>query len=232
MNMKIFAGMLSTAIGLASAHLGNLTAPKTGAVFKGGEKVAIAWSIDTPHDGIDLALSTDGATWTTFQANLPKSAKSFLWTVPNTPATTARIRVCQKDGTAVKGCTDANNTGSPQTGIDVDGGQIYTLVSGKFTIQSSAGIREDNLAAGGNSIRVNPESRSVDLALSLEKDDKVLLQAFDAQGRLVATLMDAEQKAGFRTISLYSNALDVSRPLWFKLQAGSRASTLTWTGTR
>ena len=81
MNAKVLIGFLSAWMGLASAHLtdGSL-APAGGETLKAGQSFKITWGIDESHSGIDVALSTDGKTWTTIKSNLGKSTTSFSWT--------------------------------------------------------------------------------------------------------------------------------------------------------
>jgi hypothetical protein len=226
MNIKPSISCLILGLGLASAHLGTLSSPKAGASFKAGDKVNITWTIDTPHDGIDLALSTNGSTWTLIKQNLPLSTKTFTWNVPNTPSGTARIRVCQKDGAT--GCTDAQNASSPQDAIAAGGGSVYTLVSGNFSITPSSSTAREAPPLEAISLRAHPELQSVDVALGLRSDERIRLLAYDMRGKLSAVLVDAWKPAGTYEFSVFSGTLQASRPLVLKLQVGDQTLTQAW----
>lgn len=114
----------------ASAHLDSLITPKPGIGYSAGASMIIRWTIGNNHNGIDVHLSTDDKTWKTLVADLAKTQTAWSWNVPaNLLADRARIRVCQKSGP--QGCTDGDSVSNPSDG------PLYTLVSGRFRIESA-----------------------------------------------------------------------------------------------
>lgn len=119
-------------VSLASAHLDSLYNPTAGLVFKTGDVMAINWTIGNNHNGIDVHLSTDDKTWSTLVEGLGKTATTYNWKIPAMTTTQrARIRICQLSGP--QGCTDADSVSNPADG------PLYTLVSGRFSIESTGG---------------------------------------------------------------------------------------------
>jgi hypothetical protein len=221
--MKLFTGMILAAAGLASAHLGAMVFPLGGETVKAGATTMIKWTIDEQHaGGTDIGLSLDGKTWKTIGTVTSKSANTFSWTVPNSVSKTARIRICQKNGVP---CTDADNVSKPGDNAP------YVLVSANFTIQGSAGVLDRGTADAGAAVQVTPGLRNVNVSFAMDREGAAVLRAYDARGRLAATLLDARLEPGFHELSLFSNALDFSRPILLKLQAGERSSTTLWAGT-
>jgi hypothetical protein len=57
----------------------------------------------------------------------------------------------------------------------------------------------------------------------------VLLQAFDMQGRAVATLLQGEYAAGNHALSVFSNRVTAAnQSLVFRLKVGEQIRTHTW----
>jgi hypothetical protein len=66
----------------------------------------------------------------------------------------------------------------------------------------------------------------VDVSFSLARNESVSLQAFDTQGRLVATLLEGAYGPGNHKRSVFSNRLGaLTGSLIFRLQAGDQART-------
>ena len=72
----------------------------------------------------------------------------------------------------------------------------------------------------------------MNVSFALAESGPVLLQAFDTRGRLMATLVERDFAAGSHTLSLFSNRLETSRALLFKLTAGAQVQSHNWTPTR
>jgi hypothetical protein len=119
--------LLSAAV--ASAHLDSLLVPKGGMAYYAGSTLIVWWTIGNNHNGIDVHLSTDGRTWSTLVADLPKTATKYSWNLPAQTHERARVRVCQKSGP--EGCTDADSLSNPADG------PLYVLVSGSFRITAA-----------------------------------------------------------------------------------------------
>lgn len=63
---------------------------------------------------------------------------------------------------------------------------------------------------------------SVEVTFGMDEAARVSLLAFDAQGRALATLMDAPQPAGYHQLSLFSNRLQgLEGRAYFQLRAGN-----------
>jgi hypothetical protein len=129
----------------------------------------------------------------------------------------AKIRICQYGP-----CSDAQNTNNP------GGSKPWRLVSGTFTIQAATGIAQ-SAASADMSIDIRPSTRNVEVSFEMAETGPVALQAFDSQGRLVATLIQGNYAAGTHSLSVFSNRLDANAgTLVFKLQAGDKVKTHTW----
>jgi hypothetical protein len=202
-------------VACASAHLkaGSLN-PKGGETFAIGQKVLISWVQSQAHDRkYDLYFSKNGGTsWTEFEANWIGAAGDndtckYQWTVPANSATTqGQLRVCQMAGGH---CTDA----------------AYVLKSGNFTITASSAVQPQADGAAG-SLAFDPASRALAVAFSLSAPARVALRAFDARGRLLATLMDEDKSAGDFALSLFSNRLQsMHGAVAFKLDWGAASLT-------
>jgi hypothetical protein len=94
-----------------------LVSPNGGETWKAGSSHAITWNAtdDFGVAGIDLAWSLDGgATFTTIASGIANTG-SFAWTVPNSPTTTARVRVTATDAVshATSDASDADFTIDP-----------------------------------------------------------------------------------------------------------------------
>ena len=72
-----------------------------GETLEPGEQVAINWSSDDDEfvSSVDIDLSLDGgATWAVSIASGIADSGGFLWTVPDQPTNTGRVRVTVRDG--------------------------------------------------------------------------------------------------------------------------------------
>jgi hypothetical protein len=97
-----------------------------------GTSQNITWSTSADAASIDLDLSTDGgSSWSSIATGLGNTG-SYAWTVPNTPTSTARVRVTARDAllNPISDVSNANFTIRPPTGITV------TPVSGLVTTEA------------------------------------------------------------------------------------------------
>jgi len=213
--------------GMASAHLtdGSLSV-KGGETFAVNEAVTLKWNVSVLHDGkMDIDFSKDGGTtWISVKAGYQAVSgdNSFKWTVPNEPTVKGKIRVCLGAGAS---CADVK-VSSPGASAP------YSLVSPVFTVSGTSAVLARS-EAGVSSLRFNPETRNVDVSFGLVEAKNVTLQAFDTQGRLLATLVQGDFAAGNHKLSLFSNRLDASgSSLVFKLKVGNQVQSHTWTMVR
>jgi hypothetical protein len=226
MNWKHATGMILLAAGMTHAHLvATSLVPKGGESLTVGDAVSIAWNTETTHGvGIDISFSKDaGTTWTDIKTGFNDNAKTntFKWTVTASQVTTAAtglLRVCQSGPCTDQKVTKAGGNSSP-----------WYLVSGALTVKASTAIRAGESAARGMEMDFDAATRNMQVSFGLDRAERVKLQAFDAQGRLVATLIEGGYAAGEHTLSVFSNRLaDAGGSLVFKLDVGGQVKTLTW----
>ena len=208
------------ALGTAQAHLepGSLSV-KAGDKLQVGATVQVKWTVESTHapGSFDINLSTNGGT--SFEKietkTFPLTPGEFTYslTVPNKPSTTAQIQLCQYDGT-VK-CTG-----------------VYTLKSPNFTIEAGSSISDEGRSSVSPGLRFNAGTRNLEADFELVKDEKVVIQAFNAQGKLVATLLDGTQEVGVHKLSIFSNGLDNSSPLVFQMRIGDQVHSQSWNAGR
>ena len=223
MNSKRILTFILGAAGLASAHLGAVSSPTAGQSFAPGSTVNLKWGVDVAHSGMDIAYSTDGSTWTTVATNLGSRVASYNWSVPEgLSSTTVRLRVCQRSSASVQGCTNANNSNSLSSTVSGQGGQVYVAISPVFTVSGSTGLLSPAGEFAGAQFRFDASIRSLDVSFPMEKAGRATLQAFDTQGKLLATLLDEERAQGVHRVSIFSSSLDASKTMVFRLQAGDK----------
>ncbi|MBU0509846.1 GPI anchored serine-threonine rich family protein [bacterium] len=101
LGMLWFAGCASDDDEPIPVYSVTVTAPSTGATWTVATTQAIAWN-DENVDAFDISLSlNNGTTWTNVASNV--IANSYTWNVPNSPSTTAKIRVQNHSDTTVFG---------------------------------------------------------------------------------------------------------------------------------
>lgn len=226
-NMKRSIGIIGLVASLSGAHLiDNSLEPKGAATLTVGQVVAIKWTADINHptnkEGIDIGFSKDGgATWQILREGFGDNEKNntFNWTVPASAVTAqGKFRICQSGP-----CTDAQNKSNAQAERPP-----WVLVSPTtFTVQSSTGMATPAQSAEGLSIDFLAQTGNVDASFALARPGEVRLQAFDAQGRLIATLIQGKYAAGSHKVSAFSNRLaSTSGSLMFKLDADGVSKTL------
>ncbi|MDB5104034.1 MAG: hypothetical protein JWP91_1723 [Fibrobacteres bacterium] len=220
-NLNVCLTAVAVAASLASAHLkaGSLSI-KGGETFTVGQKVPVTFVQSIGHNSglYDFYFSKDaGATYSEFAAHFqgPKAdgdTVKYTWTVPNSVTTKGVYRVCQLAGGE---CTDAD----------------YILKSGNFTIVAATGVNGERAAAAAPAMRFDAGTRNLEVSFALAGAEKVSLQAFDANGQAIATLLDGNQEAGSHSLSLFSNRLQsASGHLLFKLTIGKESFTQAWNG--
>lgn len=223
--MKTLAVCVLITAAIANAHLTvNTLVPKGGETLNVGDVVTITWTVQTSHDkGIDIALSkNNGTNWTNiktgFQDKLSEPV-SFKWTIPaDAQSSQAKLRICQQGP-----CTDSPNHGTSNPG----GAAPWRLVSNTFVIQGSSALAA-SATAEGLKVDFNPASRNIEVSFALTAPGDVTLQAFNLEGRLVATLLDGHYGSGSHKLSMFSNRLMAAQGLVFKLSAAGATRSHTW----
>jgi hypothetical protein len=83
----------------------------------------------------------------------------------------------------------------------------YILKSGNFTITEQSSALRPPAAAQAGRLDFDPATGGIEVGFVLDASAHVALQAFDAQGRLLASLLDEDRSAGAHALSLFSSAL-------------------------
>jgi hypothetical protein len=223
--MKTLAGCVLAAAAIANAHLTvNSLVPSGGETLKVGDQVTITWKVATAHKmGLDIALSkNNGANWTNIKTGLQDNfdgQASFKWTIPaDAQSSQAKLRICQP-GT----CTDSPDhaTSNP------DRQAPWRLVSNTFVIQGSSALAAP-AGSKGLAVDFDPASRNVEVSFALTAPGEATLQAFNLEGRLVATLLSGRYESGPHKLSVFANSLTAAQGLVFKLTAAGATRSHTW----
>lgn len=98
---------------------------------------------------------------------------------------------------------------------------MYPLISSNFTVSAPTALRPA-VAYEGASLTYGSKSGSVIAAFSLTRPERVTLEAFDAEGKRIAVLIDERKAEGRHVLSIFSQALNVGTPFMLQLQAGNR----------
>jgi hypothetical protein len=214
---------LSTAIALcalgAKAQLksGSLSI-KGGETFTVGQKVSVTLvqvkaGTGTRAGKYDFYFSGNGGTsWKEMIGNWQgptgdNATVTWEWNITQAPTTTGIFRACLLSGGE---CTDPT----------------YTLKSEAFTIVAQGTPVLPLAGSAAGRLDFDAATGSFAVAFSLESPAHATLQAFDSRGRLLATLLDADQAAGDHALSLFSNRLgSMHGAVAFKLAWGGSSLT-------
>jgi len=206
------------AAGWAGAHLtsGSLSFSPT-APFAGGASVTVSWSVAVSHGSpINVDYSGDGGTtWKSVKAGLSDAtgAATYKMTMPTDETTHGKIRICQGTASACASIKVSQPSTVP-----------YTLVSSEFTISGTSAIVP--AAKQAYALGFEPASGKFVANFELARDENVVLQAFDFQGRLQATLLQGAFQAGQHKISVsVPQALASSPAFVFRLKLGEAVHT-------
>ena len=225
--------LVLAAAGLAGAHLSTTgLKPTAGESVNLGSTYKVTWTSVNDHAmGTNIDLSTDGgATWTTIRENFDEAegVNNFNWTVAGTATENAMIRLCQHGGTPIRSCLATQKTNSLSTPLNGN----YIMVTSPFKLTGSSALVQAAAGKASFALDFNPATRNVNVSFALAESGPVLLQAFDTRGRLMATLVERDFAAGSHTLSLFSNRLETSGALLFKLTAGAQVQSHNWTPAR
>jgi len=210
------------AAGWAGAHLadGSLTMSPT-APFTSGASVTVGWKVDVSHGfPINIDISSDGgSTWKSVKAGLTDATgtASFKMTMPSDATTHGKLRVCQGAASDCAGIKASQPSTAP-----------YTLVSSEFTISGTSAILPTSKQA--YALGFEPASGKFVANFDLVRDENVVLQAFDFQGRLRATLLQGSFGAGQHKIAVsLPQALAASPAIVVRLTLGEAVHTQAFT---
>jgi hypothetical protein len=223
--IKALVGCALITAAIANAHLtANSLVPAGGETLKVGDQVTITWDVQTSHNkGIDIALSkNNGTNWTNIRTDFQDTRSetvSFKWTIPaDAQSSQAKFRICQQGP-----CND-----TPEHGLSNPDRQApWRLVSNTFVIQGSSALVTP---VGSEKLAVdfNPANRTVEVSFALAAPGKATLQAFNLEGRLVATLLDGRYEPGSHKLSVFANSLKSAQGLVLKLNVAGVTRSHTW----
>ncbi len=86
-----------------------VTAPNGGESWAIGTNQTIAWTSGNIPGNVKIEYTTDGTNYTVIAASTPNSG-TYSWTIPNTPSTTAKVRVSDAADAATNDISNANFT--------------------------------------------------------------------------------------------------------------------------
>ena len=106
------------------------------------------------------------------------------------------------------------------------------LVLGTLGLAAAGGLAPSGsmaLAGSGDhgayfapTLRYDANEGSLEVTFGIEEAARVSLVAFDAQGKVLATLLDGEQSSGYHHLSFFSNQLQgKDHRVIFQLRAGN-----------
>ncbi len=179
-----------------------VTAPNGGEVWQQNTQHAITWSA-LGLDRIEIAYKispTDA--WRRIAQSIDATLGSYMWTVPNTPTSQARVKI-----------------------IDRATGSVIDTSDNVFTIDGTTSVAE-----GGIPVRhelqqnyPNPFNPSTRISYGLPKEEFVSLKVFNMIGQEIATIVNERQSAGRYSVSFDTQKVSgsVSSGLYFyRLSAG------------
>jgi len=178
-------GVALTGMSFAVASVGPflVTYPNTAVTWTGLTQQTVTWDVAGTNaapvncQNVNVLLSTDGGVTfpTVLVAATPNDGSETI-TVPNTPTTTARIKVEAADNVFF----DISNT--------------------NFVIeQQQAGVAAPELASSGMALyasRPNPFNPKTMIRFDMPQEGQAALRIYDPAGRLVRTLVDGTMAAG------------------------------------
>jgi subtilisin-like proprotein convertase family protein len=138
---------------------------------------ATALALNTTHSDASCAGCANG--WASANVSGGNGPYSYLWNT--VPQQTTSLITNLLPGTYVVCITDANNC---------------TICDSVFVLDASVGINEIASESSPVYVYPNPLSNSASFIFSLSVKQKVLLQVFDARGKLVRELINEDRTGG------------------------------------
>jgi len=200
--------------GYGKLFLGDLTdpvaqvlSPNGGEMLTIGASASLTWNASDVYQGVtsvDLELSRDGgSSWETIVTGIANSG-SHGWTVTGPPTPNALLRATAHDAAANSG-TDVSNA-------------VFEIVNPTGV---AAAVTEFALTLPGR----NPARGSAAIEYAVPRETDVKVEAFDVQGRSVATLASGTHAAGRYTVRFGGGAGERSGIFFVRLSAGGRSIT-------
>jgi len=201
----ILSSIVVTLAGLGSQTFAHdrLDYPNEGDEFAPGDTIIIRWSnliVHTPI-GWDLYFSTDGGdTFSPIKLGMPVDQFSYQWVVPNIITDNAAVKIVQNN--EGPDYSDTHFFKITNTPGQMNTGQVVTSID-------PAEIPDFGIRANFP----NPFSVFSTIQFAIPADSYVSLKIFDAQGRLVQTLLNRKMKKGEYAETW--NAGDIPKGIYF-----------------
>ncbi|MCD6068759.1 MAG: hypothetical protein K0S33_3585, partial [Bacteroidetes bacterium] len=211
----------------------NISAPNGGEVWQGLTNRTIAWTPAGTSGIFNLSYSTDnGSTYTSIANNI--AANNYNWTVPNTPSTTALVKVAD----ATTSCqVDLSNTPfeiSAATPILTapNGGEIWTINSNRNvtwnTTTFHTTVKLEYSVDGGSTYNLitasTPNTGSYVWTIPNAPSGQVRVKASNSSGSLVNDVSNADF-----TIVQPNNF--ITSPNGGEVWRAQNSHTITWDNT-
>lgn len=141
---------------ISSGPFITVMSPNGGESWLAGSASTIQW-VQSGVTNVAIDYSTNsGSSWTSVVASTPAAAGSYSWTVPNTPTTTALLRITDASNAAIRDTSNAVFTILAPASITVtapNGGEswnVYSNHSITWTSTSVANAKIDYSTNGGS----------------------------------------------------------------------------------
>ncbi|GEM_PF-5378952 len=116
------------------------------------------------------------------------------------------------------GVVKANNGQTVQEAVAPNDGAGFSAAS---ATGAGASAVSDHGAYFAPSMRFDADAGNLEVTFGIDETSRISLQAFDTQGKLLATLLEGNQGSGFHHLSLFSNRLQgYQGHVIFQLRAG------------
>lgn len=161
----------------------NVIYPNGGEVFVVGEEQIISYGATSGISELKIQYSTNnGSNWTSIVTAANDS--SIIWNIPNKPSTQCLVRITDNAVATVYDVSD-DTFAIDTTGAKVEEEKKDKPIPGFFSQSQSI---------------PNPFSRETVIRYAIPEDCRVVLKIYDIRGKLVKTLVDEDEKTGYKIV--------------------------------
>jgi hypothetical protein len=215
------AGLVGSDISNSNFTIGDNTAPTVRVIAPNGGQSWMAFSIHsiTWSDSDNIAIadhkieySTNGGTsWILIRDWTTGDPHTFAWTVPNTASRSCRVRLSVRDA--------AGNSSSDNSNAN------FRIRSAGVILDVADFTPEENFLSQAYP---NPFNAVTKIDYGLPEASNVSIVIYDITGRLVATLVDSYQEAGYHSVT-WNSGNEPSGTYLYRITAGIYAETMKMT---